>query len=113
MDVNDNITLTIMALAPTLAVAVNAYFNFRVAAVARRIAESTATHLSAISSDVSATHKIVNSQRSVMLKLVAELSRRIAQDNPSDMLAQIAAKNAADDAVEWTLPVQITAKARA
>lgn len=45
-----------------------------------------------------ATHKIVNSQRSVMLRLVAALSRRIAVENPRDVAAQDAANAAEQDA---------------
>ncbi len=44
------------------------------------------------------THKIVNNQRTVMLRLVATLSRRIANDNPGDAEAQLGALAAEDDA---------------
>ena len=53
----------------------------------RRIAEST--------------HSIVNSQRSAMLRLIAELTDRIATENPRDKKARSAATVAqreADDA---------------
>jgi hypothetical protein len=45
-----------------------------------------------------ATHKIVNSQRSVMLRLIATLSRRVANDNPNDLTAQAEAEAAEIDA---------------
>lgn len=35
-----------------------------------------------------ATHKLVNSQRTVMLRLIVSLARRIAQENPNDQEAQ-------------------------
>ena len=43
------------------------------------------------------THKIVNSQRTIMLRLVAALSRRIASENPRDAAAQVAADHADAD----------------
>jgi hypothetical protein len=47
-----------------------------------------------------ATHKIVNNQRTVMLRLVAALSRRVADDNPSDAAAQEAARLAESDTAQ-------------
>ncbi len=46
------------------------------------------------------THHIVNSQRSLMLRTIALLSRRIADENPSDKKAQKAAKEAEQDAID-------------
>lgn len=37
------------------------------------------------------THTIVNSQRTMLLRLVAALTRRIAYENPDDLKAQDAA----------------------
>ncbi len=45
-----------------------------------------------------ATHKIVNSQRTVMLNVVASLAERIAKENPHDEPAQLAAQQARADA---------------
>ncbi len=45
------------------------------------------------------THKIVNNQRTVMLSLVAELSRRIANENPDDPVAQLAAHEAENESL--------------
>ena len=59
---------------------VNAVLQIRV----KRIAEST--------------HIIVNSQRTVMLRAIALLSRRVASENPNDGKAQTAAKAAEEDA---------------
>lgn len=43
------------------------------------------------------THKIVNSQRTIMLRMVASLARRIAKENPTDKAAQVAAEQAESD----------------
>ena len=59
---------------------VNAVLQIRV----KRIAEST--------------HIIVNSQRTMLLRLIASLTKRIAQQNPSDLEAQEAAEAAHQDA---------------
>ncbi len=40
------------------------------------------------------THQIVNSQRSAMQTAIALLSRRIADENPKDQRAQVAAERA-------------------
>jgi hypothetical protein len=58
--------------------------------------------LDQIAATGAATHKIVNSARTVMLNLVATLTERIAAENPEDATAQAAAKIAraeANDAV--------------
>ncbi len=60
--------------------AVNAVLQIRV----KRIAEST--------------HTIVNSQRTMLLRIIAALSKRIAIENPTDKDAQDASKLASDDA---------------
>jgi hypothetical protein len=44
------------------------------------------------------THVIVNSQRTMMLRAIALLSRRVADDNPGDEKAQDAARTAETDA---------------
>lgn len=54
--------------------------------------------LSHIANTSDATHKIVNSQRTVMLRMVAALARRIATENPADTAAQRAAEAAEFDA---------------
>jgi len=59
---------------------VNAVLQIRV----KRIAEST--------------HVIVNSQRTMMLRAIALLSRRVAYENPDDVKAQEAAEAAEQDA---------------
>ncbi len=59
---------------------VNAVMQFKI----KRVAEST--------------HIIVNSQRTMLLRLVAALSRRIADENPEDPEAQQAAQLAESDA---------------
>ncbi len=59
---------------------INAVMQFRI----KRVAEST--------------HIIVNSQRTMLLRLVATLSRRIASENPQDPEAQQAAQLAESDA---------------
>lgn len=45
------------------------------------------------------THKIVNNQRTQMLRLVANLSARIAKENPGDKEAQIVASQTEVDAL--------------
>ena len=45
------------------------------------------------------THIIVNSQRSMMLRAIALLSRRIAEENPKDKKAQAAALAAEQESV--------------
>jgi len=59
----------------------------------RRIAEST--------------HIIVNSQRTMMLRVVAALSRRIADENPDDRKAQEAAEFAEQEAENASVPRRI------
>ncbi len=44
------------------------------------------------------THTIVNSQRTMLLRLIAALSQRIADENPTDREAQNAARFAKEDA---------------
>ncbi len=44
------------------------------------------------------THSIVNNERTLMLLLIANLSRRVALDNPDDEAAQSASKLATDEA---------------
>jgi hypothetical protein len=46
------------------------------------------------------THTIVNSQRTLMVKLISTLRRRIASDNPNDELAQLEAQQADSEASE-------------
>ncbi len=46
------------------------------------------------------THNIVNSKHDALLRLVSELCRRIANDNPSDAKAQEAANIAEQEARE-------------
>src|SRR5438034_855916 len=43
------------------------------------------------------THTIVNSQRTVLLRLVAELAKRIARENPKDLKARDQAEAARVD----------------
>ena len=43
------------------------------------------------------THIIVNSQRTMMLRLISQLTRRIAEENPTDQKAQDAAAMADND----------------
>ncbi len=50
------------------------------------------------------THIIVNSQRTMLLRLIATLSRRIAEENPEDEKAQSAAGFAEDDAISADHP---------
>ncbi len=66
-----------LSLAPTIAVVVAGYINWRIAVD---------------------THRIVNNQRTIMLNLIAALRRRIALENPDDELAQTQAVDAAEDA---------------
>jgi len=40
------------------------------------------------------THALVNSQRTIQLRLIARLTRRVADDNPHDQDAQVAAETA-------------------
>ena len=64
-------------------------------------AQTSNAKLDRIAKTGDATHKIVNSQRTVMLSLVAALAERIAAENPQDTAAQTAARVArreADDA---------------
>ncbi len=44
------------------------------------------------------THTIVNSQRTMLLRIIAALSKRIAIENPTDKDAQDASKVASEDA---------------
>ena len=74
---------------------VNAVLQIKV----KRIAEST--------------HVIVNSQRTMLLRLIAALTKRIAQQNPTDLEAQEAAEIAERDAEaadhpRRVLPVKVT-----
>jgi hypothetical protein len=84
MGLHDTAGLTIVAicgsLGPTLAVVVSHVLSQRGIKCIAAVTEST--------------HVIVNSQRSVMLRLVASLSRRIADENPGDIMAQRAADGA-------------------
>ena len=61
-------------------------------------AQTTNTKLDGIASVGTATHKIVNNQRTVMLNVVAALAERIAKENPGDEAAQMAARAAIRDA---------------
>lgn len=54
----------------------------------------TTQTLAAIGDTSRATHKLVNSQRTVMLRLIATMARRIAQENPNDLEAQRAWRDA-------------------
>ena len=53
------------------------------------------------------THIIVNSQRTMMLRVVAALSRRIADENPNDPKAQEAAEFAEQEAENASAPRRI------
>ncbi len=44
------------------------------------------------------THAIVNNERSVMLRTIANMAARIARDNPEDVAAQKTAIDTQDDA---------------
>jgi hypothetical protein len=55
------------------------------------------TNLAAIGEMGKATHRIVNNQRTVMLRLIALQAKRIAADNPDDAAAQLAALQASAD----------------
>jgi hypothetical protein len=61
------------------------------------VAKTTSGQLTHISDTGDATHKIVNNQRTVMLRVVAALAQRIATENPNDVAAQRAALEAAKD----------------
>lgn len=65
-----------------------------------RTAQEQNARLAGIASSTNATHKIVNSQRTVMLRMVAQLARRIADENPDDLKAQQAAQDAEQDAID-------------
>ncbi len=54
------------------------------------------------------THIIVNSQRTMLLRLVAALSRRIADENPEDAKAQDAATIAEKDAETSNHPRRVS-----
>ena len=61
-------------------------------------AKGSNERLDRIADTATETHKIVNNQRTVMLNLVAKLSRRVADDNPHDQAAQRDATLAEQDA---------------
>ncbi len=50
------------------------------------------------------THVIVNSQRTMLLRLIAQLTGRIAEENPTDAQAQNDARIASQDAEDSELP---------
>ena len=56
------------------------------------------------SSITKVTHTIVNNQRTVMLRLIADLARRVATDNPGDEEAEAAAVSAEKEADDATMP---------
>lgn len=62
-----------------------------------KVAEENAKGLAEIAETSKATHKIVNNQRTVMLRQVAVLSRLYAKDHPEDDSAQVAAEQAEND----------------
>lgn len=68
----------------TIAVVVQATLNAHYSKISQKVTEST--------------HRMVNNQRTQMLRLVASLSDRIARENPSDVAANIVAIQTAQDA---------------
>ena len=66
--------------------------------LAADVAERAEIRLSDIEETGKATHKIVNNQRTVMLRQVAVLSRLYANDHPDNEAAQTAAEQAMADA---------------
>jgi hypothetical protein len=101
--------LTVIAVATlignTMAVVVGSILSAHYAKRAEYVASKAATIFDNVAKVViethgitASTHRIVNSQRTQMLRLIAALSARIAKDNPGDEDAQIALRNAMTDA---------------
>lgn len=99
------ITAVIGSVGPTIAVIVNIIINQRIAIKAQEARESakiTASRrfvetkkLADENMNVTqATHTLVNGQRDGMLHLIASLSHRIAEQNPTDKAAQLASVEA-------------------
>jgi hypothetical protein len=101
----------LLALGPSLVVVAaiigNAVITHRAAKKAQTAAAEAASlllksdiRLDNIQKTAESTHTIVNSQRTVILKVVAVLARRVANENPADIAAQIAADEAEKEAHE-------------
>lgn len=76
--------------------------QIQASAAAEKLARSNdivITNLTNIEKTGEATHRIVNSQRTIMLRLIALQAKRIATDNPNDADAQRAYLQAASDAL--------------
>jgi len=65
--------------------------------LAAGVAEKSEAHFIELEETGKATHRIVNSQRTVMLRQVAVLSRLYANDHPENKEAQVAADQAEAD----------------
>lgn len=81
---------------PLAIIAVATLFGNTIAVIAAAVLNA---HYARRSDDIAwSTHKIVNSQRTKLLRLVAALSVRIAKDNPNDVEALTASLSAIEDA---------------
>jgi hypothetical protein len=74
------------ATAPTAAVLINAVFTYLNGRKLARLADTA-----------NATHSIVNGQSTAMVASIADLSARVAGDNPRDRNAQVAAVTASQN----------------
>lgn len=59
---------------------------------------ATTTRLALLQTTADGTHEIVNHARTVMLKMIAALTQRIALENPDDSDARTHAESAAEEA---------------
>jgi hypothetical protein len=95
-----------LAMAPTIAIAFSTILNYftakqarlateRVAVVAAAASKENSRKLDDITDTTHIIHTIVNSQHTKLLQLVANLAKRIAEENPNDASAQEDAKEAA------------------
>lgn len=81
-------------IAVVVQVVLNAYYEKKKTSVALVLAEK----VHSTNNVVNSTHRIVNSQRTQLLRFIASLSARIARDNPHDRDAVLASLQATKDA---------------
>jgi hypothetical protein len=74
--------------------------NAEVASTLATSVTETRSKLADLKKTADGTHIIVNNQRTVMLRLIAQMAKRIAIENPSDPEAQTHAKAAQEEAAK-------------
>jgi pyruvate-formate lyase-activating enzyme len=102
MNTNSLAIAIVTSLGPTIAIIVSAILarrgTERVASTLKVNTTQTQTKLADLKKVADTTHTIVNNQRTVMLRFIAELTHRIAKENPKDNQAQEAASLAKEEA---------------